>query len=59
MLKMKQNKVKEDLLNECLAYMKFGQEINPVYVQSMIKKAFKAGYEQAIINYVEPNKPRS
>jgi len=56
---MEQNKVKQDLLNECLAYIKFGQDINPVHVQDMVKKAFKAGYEQAIVNYVEPTVQRS
>lgn len=48
------NEIKDSLLNECLAFQKFGQEINPVHVKEMIEKAFKAGYEQAILNYCEP-----
>lgn len=56
---MEQNKVKQELLNECLAYMKYGQDINSAHVKDMINKAFKAGYEHAIANYTEPTKLNS
>lgn len=44
-------KKKEELLQECLAYTKYGQDIHPVRVQEMVKDAFKDGYERAIKNY--------
>jgi len=43
-----ENKVKQELMGECLAYIKFGQEIHPTHVEDMVKKAFKAGYEEAM-----------
>jgi hypothetical protein len=36
-------KVKQELLQECAAYLMYGQNIHPVRVQEMIEKAFKAG----------------
>ena len=51
---MDKNKVKQELMGECLAYIKFGQEIHPTHVKDMIEESFKAGYEEAINNYCEP-----
>jgi hypothetical protein len=48
---MKENKVKKQLLDECLAYRVYGQDINPIHAENMIKRAYKAGYEQAIERY--------
>ena len=47
------NKVKQNLLEECLAYIIYGQEIHPTHVEDMIKESFEAGYEEAINNYYE------
>jgi len=39
---------KQDLLDECLAYIKYGKEIDPIRVEQMINEAFKNGYDEAI-----------
>ena len=49
---MTKNKAKQELYGECLAYVIFGQEINPNRVEDMIKESFKAGYKEAI-EYLE------
>ena len=51
---MTKNKVKQELMGECLAYVMFGQGISPNRVEDMIEESFKAGYEEAINNYCEP-----
>ena len=43
------NKVKEGLLGECMAYVKFDQGIHPIHVKSMIRESFEAGKKQAIL----------
>ena len=45
---MTKNKAKQELYGECLAYIIFGQDIHPTHVEDMIKKSFKAGYEEAM-----------
>jgi hypothetical protein len=54
---MGMNDVKQGLLDECLAYVKFGQDIHPIRAREMILEAYRTGYEQAIQNYcIEPSK---
>jgi len=49
---MDKNKVKQELFGECLAYIKFGQDIHPNRVEDMIEESFKEGYEEAM-EYLE------
>jgi len=42
------SKVKQNLLEECLAYLMYGQEIHPTHVEDMIEESFEAGKKQAI-----------
>ena len=47
------SKVKQNLLEECLAYLMYGQEIHPTHVEDMIEESFEAGKKQAIFECCE------
>lgn len=45
---MTENEKLKSLMGECLAYRKYGQEVNPVRVEEMLKEAFTAGKETRV-----------
>jgi hypothetical protein len=40
---LEENKAMKSLFDECLAYIKYGQDINPIHVKDMLRKAYEAG----------------
>jgi hypothetical protein len=46
---MKETDTKQELLDECLAYLRYGRDINPNHVRNMIIKAFESGFKKGLL----------